>query len=57
MTEAAADERYLGNRAADLRRHGQVTRANFMQHEAEIAASFKDKRRQILNREIRLSRR
>lgn len=57
MTEAANDERYLGARARELRNHGQIARANFMHHEAVIAGSFKDKRRQILNREIRLSKR
>jgi hypothetical protein len=55
MTEAANDEHYLGARAQELRGRGQVARANFMHHEAVIAGSFKDKRRQILNREIRLS--
>ena len=57
MTQAANDERYLDARATNLRNHGQIARANFMHHEAVIAGSFKDKRRQILNREIRLSKR
>lgn len=57
MTEAANDEQYLDARARDLRSHGQVARANFMHHEAVIAGSFKDQRKRILNREIRLSKR
>jgi hypothetical protein len=57
MSEAANDERYLGDQSRELRGRGQVARANFMHHEAVIAGSFKDKRRQILNREIRLSKR
>ena len=56
MGNARTDQRYLHGRALDLQAHGRGIEANFMQHEANIAAGYVGVRKKILNREIHLAR-
>jgi hypothetical protein len=56
MTQAAADKRNLHNSAVELRLQGNNIRANFMQHESNIAGTFIGRRRKMLEHERRLGK-
>jgi len=57
MTQARNDQVSLHQSAVEMRKHGEIVRANFMEHESEIAGSFMQQRKAMLGTEVRLGKR